>query len=525
MVRCLLVAPGLLGLAGAAGAGVPEGLEWFGKQRYADARKELAEPAAVGDIEAMAAMGEMLSRGQGGNRDELKARDYILKALEGGSLRATHMAGTMYVNGNLVAKDEARGVALVQKAAEQGFAASQSLLGVWLSRGLNGLEKNELQGMGWFVQAAAQNDALAMNWLGDAAENGKAGVAQDALQALDWYKKSGELGNSSSMLAAGRMYALGKGVTADGNEALRWFRRALAAGNGNAFLWTGSVYEFGRGGVGKSLILAHAWYSAVPVGASPELLKSIRDSKERVAKLMTPADLEEAGKAAKTVMAQALAAEAAASSARTAAGAAPPTLSSGSGVAVNALGDILTNEHVIRGCTRVRVQPAGLEARVVAKDAKNDLALLRVEGASFTPVRLRVGKGLRLGDEVVVIGFPLRKVLSSGPIVTTGSVSALSGYKDDTSLFQMSAAVQPGSSGGPIADSTGALVGLVQSRLQASGQSAPQNVNFGINMATVSGFLEAHGVRFTAQPATARNLNVPDVAESLQKAAVGVECY
>lgn len=102
-------------------AGVPEGMEAYSKFRYPDARKELTEPAAAGDVEAMAAMGEMLARGLGGPRDELKARDYILRAQDGGSVRASYVLGTLYLNGNLVAKDEAKGVDLVKKAADLNY--------------------------------------------------------------------------------------------------------------------------------------------------------------------------------------------------------------------------------------------------------------------------------------------------------------------------------------------------------------------------------------------------------------------
>lgn len=511
--------------AGFALAGVPEGLEAYGKFRYPEARKELAEPAAAGDVEAMAAMGEMLVRGQGGSRDELKAREYIVKAQEGGSLRATHMLGTLYLNGNLVAKDETKGVDLVKKAAEQGYPPSQALYGVWLSRGQYGHEKNEPLAMTWFTQAAAQNDPLAMNWMGDAAEYGKAGIAQDYLVALDWYKKSGERQNTGSMISAGRIYALGRGVAADGNEALRWFKRALVLGNLNAYIWIGAVYEFGRGGVTKSPSLAYAWYAALPTGAAPDLVKPATESKERVGKTLSATEVEDALKVSKNLLSQAQVGELVAAASRPSAAPISKKGVSGSGVLVSRRGDVLTNEHVIQGCDKVRVQPSGLDAKVIAKDSKNDLALLKMEGHVSVPVRLRTGKGIRLGDELVAIGYPLRGLLSSGPIVTTGIVNALSGVNDDTSGFQMSATVQPGSSGGPIVDNSGALVGLVKARLLPSGPIAAQNVNFGINLATVSSFLDAHAVEVSTQAINTKGISIADVAAQVQKSTVGVECY
>lgn len=123
--------------------GVPEGLDAYTKLRYTDARTELADPAEQGDLEAMAIMGEMLKRGQGGKRDELRARDYIQKAQAGGSVRASYTLGQMYLTGNLVNRDEAKGVAMVKQAAELRYAPAQNSLGAWISNGTFGMEKNE----------------------------------------------------------------------------------------------------------------------------------------------------------------------------------------------------------------------------------------------------------------------------------------------------------------------------------------------------------------------------------------------
>ncbi len=97
------------------------------------------------------------------------------------------------------------------------------------------------------------------------------------------------------------------------------------------------------------------------------------------------------------------------------------------------------------------------------------LALLRVEGGSLAAMKFRSGKGLRMGDELLVMGYPLPGILSSGAVVTTGIVNALSGVSDDTSGFQLSAAVPPGSSGGPFFDHNGLLVGIVHAMVPAHG--------------------------------------------------------
>lgn len=508
-------------------ADVPGGVEAYNKGRFADARKELAGPAEEGDAQAMVYMGEMLMRGLGGSRDELKARDYIVRAQAAGNARAGYVLGNMYLAGNLVERDGPKGTELVRQAADKGDPAAQNAIGAWLANGSNGFAKDDVTALAWFKLAADQKYPAAMGWLGVFAESGRAGVAVDSLVALDWYKKAGDLGNAASMTSAGRMYALGRGVSPDGAEALRWLRRAAALNYSDSFVWIASVYEFGRGGIVKNLVTAYAWYAAVPSSGVPVVVKTAAESKERLAKALSAAELAEAEKLSKSVvvtnMVSVLTTQAAA--APGAPGAASRTGIYGSGVVVSDAGDILTNEHVVRSCARVRVQPAGTEVKVVAKDARNDLALLRGEGLNLPPVRLRSGRNVRLGEEVVALGYPLKGVLSSGTVVTTGIVNALSGLNDDTSAFQISATVQPGSSGGPILDRGGSLVGIVRARLLPTGPSNPQNVNFGINLATVGNFLESHSVVFQSTQPVAKPAEVADLVERARRSTVQVECF
>jgi len=165
-----------------------------------------------------------------------------------------------------------------------------------------------------------------------------------------------------------------------------------------------------------------------------------------LAKTLSATEVLEAEKQSKTVVVANMAGVMATQIAGGPAGAtrSPGASSFGSGVVVSEAGDIVTNEHVVNNCARVRVLPAGVGVKVVAKDARNDLALLRGENLGLPPIRLRAGRNARLGEEIIAIGHPLKGVLSSGAVVTTGIVNAMSGLNDDTSAFQISATVQPG---------------------------------------------------------------------------------
>jgi len=173
----------------------------------------------------------------------------------------------------------------------------------------------------------------------------------------------------------------------------------------------------------------------------------------------------------------------------------------GTGFAVGEDGQIVTNHHVVADCAEVRIRPPGQEAQaeaVVVRDPRNDLALLR------GPVRLPVAAirddgGIRAGDSVVAVGFPLPGLLASEANVTTGTVSALAGIDNDTRFLQITVPIQPGNSGGPLLDLAGRVVGVVVGKLDALQVASltgdiPQNVNFAIKASVVRTFLQASGV-------------------------------
>ena len=205
--------------------------------------------------------------------------------------------------------------------------------------------------------------------------------------------------------------------------------------------------------------------------------------------------------------------------------------SSGSGIVVTADGHILTNHHVVEGCDSFglrRVGDAEQRATLLAKDVKNDLALLKAAEPYQEVASFRV-EPPRLAETVVVYGFPLSGMLSSSGNVTLGNISALMGLGDDSRDVQISAAVQPGNSGGPMFDGSGLLLGIVQSKLNAiraasvTGDIA-QNVNFAIRGSLATSFLGANGIEPSfkqRRPA----LPADEIMDRAQKVTVQVLCY
>jgi S1-C subfamily serine protease/tetratricopeptide (TPR) repeat protein len=192
----------------------------------------------------------------------------------------------------------------------------------------------------------------------------------------------------------------------------------------------------------------------------------------------------------------------------------------GSGFSVNLAGDIVTNQHVVDGCRTLRLRrgQATAPARLIAEDRGNDLAVVQGFLEGVTPLLFRDGRSIRPADQVVAVGFPLASILGSAPQVTTGTVTSLSGIKDDTRYLQITAPIQPGSSGGPLVDLSGHVVGVIVATVNtlavasATG-SIPQNVNFAIKASAAREFLDAKVVEQTGAPSTER-LDPADVGET-----------
>ena len=203
--------------------------------------------------------------------------------------------------------------------------------------------------------------------------------------------------------------------------------------------------------------------------------------------------------------------------------------SSGTGFRVSAQGHVLTNAHVVRGCTEVRIPPTGV-VEVMAREDSSDLALLRAPaGATRAVAKFRQGRGIRPGASVVVVGYPLRGLLASEANVSTGAVSALAGPGDDRRLIQITAPVQTGNSGGPVLDAAGNVVGVVVATLDAiriarSTGDIPQNVNFAVSAGTARAFLDAEGVPYETAPSDPA-LAPAEVAAAARKFTVLVECW
>lgn len=217
--------------------------------------------------------------------------------------------------------------------------------------------------------------------------------------------------------------------------------------------------------------------------------------------------------------------------------AAPPKQSksvtqTGTGFVISSNGHVVTNHHVIDGCGEVTGNLSGeapVKLRLVSSDETNDLALLQAP-SPFKEVAVIRANSVQTGDGVIAIGYPYHGLLTSDFTVTTGIVSSLSGLRNNTRFLQISAAVQPGNSGGPLLDFGGRLVGVVAGKLdgikiaRATG-NIPENINFAIKIGALRDFLDNSVVLYrTSDRPDMEKKETSEIAKSARGFTLLISC-
>lgn len=130
----------------------------------------------------------------------------------------------------------------------------------------------------------------------------------------------------------------------------------------------------------------------------------------------------------------------------------------------------------------------------------------------------------------MVFGFPLNSLLSSGGNLTPGVVSAMTGLGNNTNQIQITAPIQPGSSGSPVMNKKGEVVGVVSMKLSDSKMakatgSIGQNVNFAVSGQTLRTFLDTHKVEYRSGGVLSFEKSTADLADEARKWTLVVECW
>jgi S1-C subfamily serine protease len=332
--------------------------------------------------------------------------------------------------------------------------------------------------------------------------------------------KLAEQGNANGQIALGFAYKGGVGVSQSYVEAAKWFHKAAEQDDADAQNYLGLMYEKGEG-VPQDYVEAYKWYNL----AAAQGNRIGIENRDKIVNLMTPDQIAEAQQLAREFVPRKE------SSSDNSTSFDSPT-ASGSGFFITDDGYLITNNHVVKDATKIRLfTSAGLiDAKVVQVDAANDLALLKADG-QFIPLPITSSRSAQLGSTVTTIGFPDPGLQGFSPKLAKGEIASLSGTTDDPRYFQISVPVQPGNSGGALVDEHGNVVGIVSAKLDASAALAasgalPENVNYAVKSSLLLSFLES-------VPDVDAKLKVPntqdekfeDVVKSAQDAAVLVLVY
>jgi len=145
-------------------------------------------------------------------------------------------------------------------------------------------------------------------------------------------------------------------------------------------------------------------------------------------------------------------------------------ISYGSGIIMSQDGYIMTNAHVVDGTSKIMVtlfDGKQYEAKLVGSDQSTDIAVVKIDAKDLPAANFANSDGVVIGDDVYVVGNPLGVELSFS--LTCGNVSSVRREIaiEDTlmTLMQVDAAVNPGNSGGPAADSRGYIIGVVNAKI------------------------------------------------------------
>ncbi len=551
-------ASAMLGAIHSSGEGVPtnkvEAAKWYRKA------------ADQGDRVAQSSLGEMYLHGEGVPTNTTEGLRLIELAVA--SLEAKLKALEKYTNRVL---DTVRGVWGPELSKQCALLGDYYYYGTMvpgsITNALHWYEKAALASesynsrraqfqLGYLHATETKNFTEAVKWYRKCAEGGDTtaqfslairyyygnGVERDLKEAAKWYRKAAEAGGADAQDSLAEMYRDGEGVPRDDGEAAKWFRKAAEQGHATGQNNLGSAYAEGRG-VPQDYVEAHKWFNLAAAQGSPYGMKN----RDGITRSMTPGQIAEAQRRSSAFVPQQSSPSGSNVRWEDFKPAHQQPRATGTAFFITADGYLLTCAHVVippepksadglldaRPVTRIEVTVAGktLAAKLVKVDKANDVAVLQVAG-TFKPLPLAPSRTAKLGEAICTLGFPNTDIQGVEPKFTTGEINGLAGIQDDPRHFQISVAVQPGNSGGPLVDSSGNVIGLVSARLadiatlKITG-SLPQNVNYALKSSFITAFLETlpdvSSKLKTPRPTRARPL--AEIADEVKSSVVLVTVY
>ncbi|SPH17110.1 hypothetical protein DEA8626_00625 [Defluviimonas aquaemixtae] len=184
-----------------------------------------------------------------------------------------------------------------------------------------------------------------------------------------------------------------------------------------------------------------------------------------------------------------------------------------SGFWLDGAGLVATTDEVLAGCSRITLG-GGPEADLALHDASSGLAVLKPRAALAPRSHARLAERTpRVGSEISVAGFPYEDALDSA-VLSFGSFADTRGLGGENELSRLSVATLPGDAGGPVLDTTGAVIGMLLPRRVENGRVLPDDVGLALDAAAIRRAL-ADGGLAEAEPAGLGDAPAPMAAEDL----------
>lgn len=196
----------------------------------------------------------------------------------------------------------------------------------------------------------------------------------------------------------------------------------------------------------------------------------------------------------------------------------------GTAFLVNDKGYIVTNAHVVENGKTYKVHMSNegnpVTAKMIGIDKANDLAVLKLDHPGpFLQPPYTIHQGVSdVGSMSFAYGYPMVTSMGREVKLTSGIISAATGFENSASIYQFSAAVQPGNSGGPLLDEEGRVIGVVQAK-----HTRADNVGYAIKSPYLNTFLMMMNVPAGPTTSTLKSLKLSDQAKSVSKCVYLIE--
>ena len=197
------------------------------------------------------------------------------------------------------------------------------------------------------------------------------------------------------------------------------------------------------------------------------------------------------------------------------------TVNTGSGFFISNSGHIATNYHVVEQMTTITVRfslgdvTIEKKATVISTDKNNDIAILKIDEdvlPKSIPYSLSTSN-MDVASSVFTLGYPLSDIMGDEVKFTDGKISSQSGYRGDASNYQITVPIQPGSSGGPLFDMDGNIIGITTSGID---KSLADNANYAVKSIYLNVLMQMEGLGVANSNYNSSNLSDLTLVEKIK---------